>query len=614
MLRVPSFQKWLPLVLIAGCAHAQPVQKPLAGAPHFTIHDAIQAEWMRAAPNLKLDALPQADRERYKLTLQRIGAPGMPKLLPQELENPTAEIWTAKAMVAKTPQERFTALHFLNRLKSPKALTALDGLKPEDAGTWPRHLHLEANLATARLQGGEVSKELQSFMDALKARGKVEPIRAQAARLRLVMAGKEKELLPSVPFGTASTLALLDALRQSSEAKRSAILPDLFEFVRKPFDTPSEKPFHAIGIEPPKKLIAKSPISLSWWEGLYQRISEELPPPLPTQFLASAKSTIQFPIVAHPILRIAMASALARAQGDDAKATAIDLGGQQLEPLVRAALLPSLRVLAPASADKLRESLVVGTNPIARSAAIEDLPEAPSDLDALTQLTWKDRDLEPQQTLIESYSRWKLPKEQQIALLKPWLQHPDWACRFLAYQQLVKLDATTAWPTAPEPSDREKKLLAEAERLASKGKPVRLRISFSGNRQVTLRLDPTIAPINVANIAMLARKGFFNGRLVPRVVPDFVVQMGSPYDTMDGGPGYSVRCEDSLVWYGPGSVGMALSGKDTGGSQLFITTNATPHLTGKYTRMGEVEDPDRALKLLDDLELGAKIERMDVFK
>ena len=111
---------------------------------------------------------------------------------------------------------------------------------------------------------------------------------------------------------------------------------------------------------------------------------------------------------------------------------------------------------------------------------------------------------------------------------------------------------------------------------------------------------------------MLARKGFFNGRIVPRVVPDFVAQMGSPYDTMDGGPGYSVRCENSLNWYGPGSVGMALSGKDTGGSQFFITTNATPHLTGKYTRMGEVEDPDRALKILDDLELGAKTERVEV--
>jgi cyclophilin family peptidyl-prolyl cis-trans isomerase len=90
-------------------------------------------------------------------------------------------------------------------------------------------------------------------------------------------------------------------------------------------------------------------------------------------------------------------------------------------------------------------------------------------------------------------------------------------------------------------------------------------------------------------------------------VPDFVVQMGSPYDTMDGGPGYTVRCEDSLAWYGPGSVGMALAGKDTGGSQFFITTNATPHLTGKYTRLGEVEHPDHDLKILDDLELGAKI-------
>jgi cyclophilin family peptidyl-prolyl cis-trans isomerase len=75
-----------------------------------------------------------------------------------------------------------------------------------------------------------------------------------------------------------------------------------------------------------------------------------------------------------------------------------------------------------------------------------------------------------------------------------------------------------------------------------------------------------------------------------------------------------VRCEDSLEWFGPGSVGMALGGKDTGGSQFFITTNATPHLTGKYTRLGEVEDLDHAMPLLDDLELGAKIERIEVLK
>ncbi|HNX99126.1 MAG TPA: peptidylprolyl isomerase, partial [Candidatus Aminicenantes bacterium] len=110
----------------------------------------------------------------------------------------------------------------------------------------------------------------------------------------------------------------------------------------------------------------------------------------------------------------------------------------------------------------------------------------------------------------------------------------------------------------------------------------------------------------------LAREGFFAGRRVPRVVPDFVVQMGSPFDTMDGGPGYTVRCENSLIWYGPGSVGMALSGKDTGGSQFFFTTNATPHLTGRYTRVGELEEPEKALPLLDSFSLFETITRVTV--
>ncbi|MBK7292984.1 MAG: peptidylprolyl isomerase [Holophagaceae bacterium] len=262
----------------------------------------------------------------------------------------------------------------------------------------------------------------------------------------------------------------------------------------------------------------------------------------------------------------------------------------------------------------MRERLLLEPHPTARAAAIEDLPSAPADLAALTKLTWADTQFEAQQTLIQSYARWKLTPDEQKAQLRPWLQHPDWACRWEAYQALVKLDPATSWPSAPKPTQTDEAILKEASRLAERGKPVRLRITFAGKRSVTLKLDPTVAPMNVANLVLLARKGYFNGRLVPRVVPDFVVQMGSPYDTMDGGPGYTVRCENSLTWYGPGSVGMALSGKDTGGSQFFITTNATPHLTGKYTRMGEVEDLDRAMKILDDLELGAKIESIKVLE
>ncbi|MBK8788673.1 MAG: peptidylprolyl isomerase [Holophagaceae bacterium] len=262
----------------------------------------------------------------------------------------------------------------------------------------------------------------------------------------------------------------------------------------------------------------------------------------------------------------------------------------------------------------MRERLLLEPHPTARAAAIEDLPSAPADLAALTKLTWADTQFEAQQTLIQSYARWKMPPDEQMAQLQPWLQHPDWACRWEAYQALVKLDPATSWPSVPKPTKTDEAILKEASRLAERGKPVRLRITFAGKRSVTLKLDPTVAPMNVANLVLLARKGYFNGRLVPRVVPDFVVQMGSPYDTMDGGPGYTVRCENSLTWYGPGSVGMALSGKDTGGSQFFITTNATPHLTGKYTRMGEVEDLDRAMKILDDLELGAKIESIKVLE
>ncbi|HJU83905.1 MAG TPA: peptidylprolyl isomerase [Holophagaceae bacterium] len=581
-------------------------------APHFTARDAVRAEWMRQAPAFSAEALaklPAADRARYERTVARIGRPGAPPLLPVELAHPTQGIWDQKAEEAKTPRERFDALFFLNRFKDPHALKALDGLTPVDAKTWPKHLHLEAQIATARLNGAEVSPALQAFLDALQKAGKVDPIRAQAARLRLVMAGKEKELLPAIPFGTASTLALLDALRPAPENVRKDVSISLLELVRHPFSGFPEEAFKTIGIAVPHHELAVT--NIRWWEGMYQRICEELPAPLPDQFPKSARTIVRAPFT-NISTRLAIASVLQKATDDKTKLFAQDLSKDELDPRVQGALLPSLRVLAPLAANSLRDRMLINSNPIARSAAIEDLPAPPADLDELTKRTWADDQFESQQSLIQSYARWKMAPEEQKAQLRPWLQHPNWSCRFEAYQALVKLDPTTPWPEAPTPTATEEKILQEAGRLAERGRPVRLRITFSGHRQVTMRLDPTVAPINVANLELLAKQRFFDGHLVPRVVPDFVVQMGSPFDTMDGGPGYTVRCEDSLDWYGPGSVGMALAGKDTGGCQFFITTNATPHLTGKYTRVGQVEDLDHAMKVLDDLELGAKIESIRV--
>lgn len=589
----PSFQKWLLCALAAPLAFAQ--------TPHFTVREAIQAEWSRQPPaftEAQRAALPAVDRVRLERTLARIGAPGAPALLPPELDHPTPEAWEARAAAARTPRERFDALFFLNRFKRPDALKALDGLTAADAIAWPAHLHLEAQVATARINGGIVSPALQGFFEALAKAGRVDPVRAQAAQLRLVMAGKEKALLPAIPATPGSVLAMMDAWNRSPWAARRDIALTGFRAL-----DPTSPAWQALGLSRPTRTTLATSCT-----GILSRLAEGLPDPAPLEAFQVAGSP--WPCAELPLSRWYAYQGLAKlAQPLPSMAPALaqDPPLGETDATLQGALLPALRHQAPAAADALRTRLLQGTNAIARAAALEDLPSAPADLDALTQRCWGDTQFEAQQTLIQSYARWKLPVADQKAQLKRWLAHPNWSCRYEAYQALVKLDPATPWPAAPTPTATDEAILAEATRLAERGKPVRMRITFSGKRSVTLKLDPRLAPMNVANLVLLARKHYFDHHLVPRVVPDFVVQMGSPYDTMDGGPGYTVRCEDSPAWYGPGSVGMALAGKDTGGSQFFITTNATPHLTGKYTRMGEVENPDHDLEVLDGLELGARI-------
>lgn len=582
----------------------------VSAADHFTVRDAIAAEWARQPPSLseaQRRALDAADRARLELTMARIGAPGAPPLLPVELANPTVDRWLAKAKAARTPRERFDALSFLNRQKRPESLTALAGLTREEAATWPRQFHLEAELATAQLNGGELPPELRQFVAALEAAGKVDPTRAAVAQLRLVLAGKAQAPRPLAHPNSAALLALFDAWAGAPWPAREA------QFVAR-FRVDGETvSLGFLGVETPVQLDL----------GVRQRLFSALPEQGFTVTHEAERQLVALVLAcarrrgsaAHALDRLAALRALGRLGAvPEARALAQHLAAKERDPLARAWLLSSLRALDPAKADELRAALLDRRQPnaAARAAAIFDLPTAPPNLAALTKVVWADRDLDSQQALLESYARWQLPVATQRAALAAWLQHPDWACRYEAYQALRKLDPSTPWPAAPPPNREQQRILRLAQRLAEAGRPVRLRMTFAGHPPIVLRLDPQVAPVNVANLVRLTQRGFFNGRRVPRVVPDFVVQMGSPYDTTDGGPGYTIRCEDSLSWYGPGSVGMALSGKDTGGSQLFITTNAVPRLTGKYTRVGEVEDPDRALPILDALPLAVRMVRVEV--
>ena len=103
-----------------------------------------------------------------------------------------------------------------------------------------------------------------------------------------------------------------------------------------------------------------------------------------------------------------------------------------------------------------------------------------------------------------------------------------------------------------------------------------------------IELLPAEAPITVAAFLDLVNRRYFDGLRWHRVVPNFVVQDGDPRGDGWGGPGFSIRDEVNSVRYEVGTVGMALSGPNTGGSQYFITHSAQPHLDGIYTVFGRV--------------------------
>ena len=105
---------------------------------------------------------------------------------------------------------------------------------------------------------------------------------------------------------------------------------------------------------------------------------------------------------------------------------------------------------------------------------------------------------------------------------------------------------------------------------------------------IVLELFSNEAPNTVANFEKLAKNGFYDGLTFHRVIPDFVIQGGCPKGDGTGGPGYTVKCEINEHKHGVGALSMAHAGKDTGGSQFFITHSPQPHLDGVHTVFGKV--------------------------
>jgi cyclophilin family peptidyl-prolyl cis-trans isomerase len=179
------------------------------------------------------------------------------------------------------------------------------------------------------------------------------------------------------------------------------------------------------------------------------------------------------------------------------------------------------------------------------------------------------------------------------------LSHANAAVRASARAALEKLRMAVpeAKPAATTPSPGD---VAEARTV-----PL-LAIVRTDRGDFTIDLLGPVAPRNVAAFAHLARKDFYDGLTFHRDVPDFVIQGGDPRGDGYGGPDFTVRDEPTLLLpYERGAVGVALAGKDTGGSQLFVTHSLQPHLDGRYTLIGKVVE---GMDVVDTLLPGDRIQ------
>jgi cyclophilin family peptidyl-prolyl cis-trans isomerase len=189
-------------------------------------------------------------------------------------------------------------------------------------------------------------------------------------------------------------------------------------------------------------------------------------------------------------------------------------------------------------------------------------------------------DVETVGALIEAAGAARLASA--VPKLEPYCGHPNPTLREHAARALSLLKSTKtscATPAALAPAAKELGHLATTE--------VKLELATDAGA-LSITLDPSIAPVAVTRFADLARAGFYDGIVVHRVVPGFVVQFGDPGGDGFGGPGQEpLRCETTPRPFEALRVGVALAGRDTGSSQLFVTLAPSPHLDGEYAFVGK---------------------------
>jgi cyclophilin family peptidyl-prolyl cis-trans isomerase len=283
---------------------------------------------------------------------------------------------------------------------------------------------------------------------------------------------------------------------------------------------------------------------------------------------------------------------------------------RRAEPRAVPAVLRAMAQRRISGLNDLLKQQLVSANEFARATAAGLLTE-PRDEATLSVLiealrrSKSDQQNDAQLALIQALARFKTPPA--IEAVRNELNDRDHLVRRAAIEALRAMGEKTDQITVGPVQTGHNR--AFYERLARNLSRRMTAVIETERGAITLELFTADAPLTVENFASLARRGFFNGIAFHRVVANFVIQGGDPRGDGEGGPGHQIRCEINLRPYSRGALGMALSGKDTGGSQFFITHSPQPHLDGGYTVFGRVT---RGLEVVDRITRGDLIRRVTI--
>lgn len=280
---------------------------------------------------------------------------------------------------------------------------------------------------------------------------------------------------------------------------------------------------------------------------------------------------------------------------------------------VRLAAIESLGQFLPRTEELLLSYLQSSDSP-ERAVAAEALGKAkdPKYLSALIETFAAHSDPDTRTTITDILA--ESGDSRTLKILEPLLQDTRFIVRKHAIDALKKLNNGSSYFLNGKIIDLEDFLSLQGKVLLAAQKkypadfdsadPLQAEIKLQKG-PVTIRLLNEETPLHVANFKRLAESGFYNGLRIHRVVPNFVIQGGDKRGDGWGGAEELLADQFTPRQFTRGMVGMPTSGKDSGGTQFFITMSRQPHLDGNYTIFAVVT---AGMDYVDATELGDRIE------